>query len=156
MAVFTTTKRIWLMTKNRSSFIDHPHSMRMTSWRVVLVYNSSAHTWYSQTRKDKTFLWRLCLKTAAKRNNIGVHLTILYLLGRFYFKNRSVRKVLDSKITHRKNSTICIVKPPKPDGFGGNSGCGGRTRTYDLRVMRATSAPNSFLFPSKKGNIGVF
>ena len=68
-----------------------------------------------------------------------MHLTILCLLGRIYFKNRSVRKVLDGKTAHRKNRTICIVKPPKPDGFGGNSGCGGRTRTYDLRVMSPTS-----------------
>jgi hypothetical protein len=28
-----------------------------------------------------------------------------------------------------------IVNPPKSDDFGGNSGCGGRTRIYDLRVM---------------------
>ena len=68
-----------------------------------------------------------------------MHLTILCLLGRIYFKNRSVRKVLDGKTARRKNRTICIVKPPKPDGFGGNSGCGGRTRTYDLRVMSPTS-----------------
>ena len=68
----------------------------------------------------------------------------------------NVRKVLDDPIMHGENPTFGIVKPPKPDGFGGNSGCGGRTRTYDLRVMRATSAPNSFLFPSKQGNIGAF
>ena len=49
----------------------------------------------------------------------------------------NVRKVLDDPIMHGENSTFGIVKPPKPDGFGGNSGCGGRTRTYDLRVMRA-------------------
>ena len=30
--------------------------------------------------------------------------------------------MLDGKIAHRKNRTFCIVKPPKPDGFGGNSG----------------------------------
>ena len=51
----------------------------------------------------------------------------------------NVRKVLDDPIMHGENPTFGIVKPPKPNGFGGNPGCGGRTRTYDLRVMSPTS-----------------
>ena len=30
--------------------------------------------------------------------------------------------MLESEIAHRENPTFGIVKPPKPDGFGGNSG----------------------------------
>ena len=61
----------------------------------------------------------------------------------FCFKIPYVRKVLDDPIVHGENPTFGIVKPPKPDGFGGYSGCGGRTRTYDLRVMRASFYINS-------------
>ena len=39
-----------------------------------------------------------------------------------FFQKPFVRKVLDSRIMRRENPTFCIVKPPKPDGFGGNSG----------------------------------
>lgn len=34
----------------------------------------------------------------------------------------NVRKVLDDPIMHGENPTFRIVKPPKPSGFGGNSG----------------------------------
>ena len=50
-------------------------------------------------------------------------------------KKQSVRKLLESEQGMGENRTFCIVKPPKSGDFGGNSGCGGRTRTYDLRVM---------------------
>ena len=35
-----------------------------------------------------------------------------------------------------ENLTFYIEKPPNSGDIGGNSGCGGRTRTYDLRVIK--------------------
>ena len=50
-----------------------------------------------------------------------------------------VRKMLEGRSHARRKPTNGIVKPPKPSGFGGKSGCGRRTRTSDLRVMSPTS-----------------
>ena len=59
---------------------------------------------------------------------ISVHFPMQKITG-------CVRKVLDSKMSRRENSTSGIVKPQKPDGFGGNSGCGGRTRIGHLLFL---------------------
>ena len=52
-----------------------------------------------------------------------------------------------------ENLTFYIVKPPKSGDFGGNSGCGGRTRTYDLRVMRRLEPVLTVLNPLKCGEL---
>ena len=44
------------------------------------------------------------------------------------FSGVNVRKMLEADACGVKFSTFCIVKPPKSTDFGGNSGCGGRTR----------------------------
>ena len=72
---------------------------------------------------------------------IGHHLLTKTLLLKAFlpFIFACVRKVLEADFHKLKILTKWIVKPPKSDDFGGNSGCGGRTRTYDLRVMSPTS-----------------
>ena len=51
-----------------------------------------------------------------------------------------VRKVLESVILRFLISVKRLEKSPETDWFQDFSGCGGRTRTYGLRVMRQSQA----------------
>ena len=51
-----------------------------------------------------------------------------------------------TELLTKKNHRICLK-------YGGFYGCGGRTRTYDLRVMRGFWVSLAFLNPLKRGEL---
>ena len=51
-----------------------------------------------------------------------------------------------TELLKKKNHRICLK-------YGGFYGCGGRTRTYDLRVMRGFRVSLAFLNPLKRGKL---